>query len=181
MSPLLSFPPSAWKDHRCSVLEAEDVSCVVSWKCSLGSRAQGQCALSVSQNVNEHLVEESTTLSCPSELAFGFVKITRPHLSFQVCVPELAWPLACCVIENRSFNLSEPVFSCLKWTEIPWMSLPSCRATEGDSTENAMSFPFQTPKWWTQSSSWKLLTWTEVKKTSEHQELREPEIWALGW
>ena len=112
-------PPSTWKDHDCSVLEAEDVSCVVSWKCSLGSRAQGQCALGVSQNVNEHLVEEITTLSCPSELAFGFAKITQPRLSFKVCVPELAWPLACCVIEDKSFNLSGPVFSSLKWTEIP--------------------------------------------------------------
>lgn len=50
-----------------------------------------------------------------------------PHLSFKVCVLELTWPLACCVIKGRSFNLSGPVFSALKWTEIPWRSLPSHR------------------------------------------------------
>lgn len=145
MSPLLSFPPSTWKDHDCPVLEAEAVSCVVSWKCSLGSRAQGQCALGVSQNENERLVEEITTLSCPSELAFGFAKITRPRLSFKVCAPELAWPLACCVIEDKSFNLFGPVFSSLKWTEIPWMSLPSCRATEGDSQRTPCPFSSRPP------------------------------------
>ena len=72
-------------------------------------------------------MEEITTLSCPSESAFGFVKITLPHLSFKVCVLELTWPLACCVIKGRSFNLSGPVFSSLKWAEIPWRSLLSHR------------------------------------------------------